>query len=188
MMLYRILNRLMPFISAVYSWPAKLKGMKFGKNSYIRPGYDIFYSTFRGMTVGDNVVIGYNAWIDLMPYKGSKPKVTIGDGSAIGRFFKLSCSKNVTIGKKCLISYNVTILDVEHRIDLPDKAPIDSGLTVPAEVIIDDECFIGAHSFILKGVHLGKHCVVGANSVVTRSFPPFSLVAGNPAKLIRKLK
>ncbi|MBU2258230.1 MAG: acyltransferase, partial [Candidatus Omnitrophica bacterium] len=66
--------------------------------------------------------------------------------------------------------------------------PVDSGLTNAEEVAIEDECFIGAHSFILKGVRLGRHCVVGANSVVTRSFPANSVIAGAPAKLIRMLE
>lgn len=175
------------FLAHLISIPARIKGMTFGKNSFIRPGYDVLFASFKGVVLGNNVVIGKNAWIDTMTYKGSRPKITVGDETIVGRFCKLSSIKKIAIGKKCLLSYNVTILDCDHKID-PDTSPVDTGLTDPEEVIIENSCFIGAHSFILKGVHLGKHCVVGANSVVTKSFPAYSVVAGNPARLIRKLK
>ena len=64
---------------------------------------------------------------------------------------------------------------------------MDGLFTKGKQIIIGDNCFIGAHSFILKGVRLGEHCVVGANSVVTKSFPKFSIIAGNPAKLIKTI-
>jgi len=60
-------------------------------------------------------------------------------------------------------------------------------ITEGKEIEIEDDCFVGAHSFILKSVRLGKHCIVGANSVVTKSFPAYSVIAGNPAKLIKSL-
>lgn len=170
-----------------FSIPAKLKGMKFGKNSYIYPGYDILFTSLKGITLGNNVIIGKNAWIETVSYKRSVPTITIDDGTIIGRFSKISCVKKIDIGKKCLISYNVSILDTDHKLDDIKISPTHLQLDEPQSVIIEDECFIGAHSFILKGVHLGKHCVVGANSVVTKSFPSYSVIGGNPAKLIKKL-
>jgi acetyltransferase-like isoleucine patch superfamily enzyme len=51
--------------------------------------------------------------------------------------------------------------------------------------VIDDDCWLGEGCRVLKGVHLGRGCVVGANAVVTRSFPPYSVVGGVPARLLR---
>jgi len=164
--------------------PAIFKGAHFGKNSYISPGYDFFKISLKGLNIGKNVLIGRNAWISIIK-KGKK--INIGDGTNIGRNSIISCNQKITIGKKCLISYSVSILDHDHMVNDINISPMDGIISDGKEIIIENDCFIGASSFILKGVHLGKHCVVGANSVVTKSFTDFSVIAGNPAKLIRKL-
>ncbi|MCX6766944.1 MAG: DapH/DapD/GlmU-related protein [Candidatus Moranbacteria bacterium] len=168
------------------SVPARIKGMKFGKNSFIGPGYALA-PLLKGVELGKNVVVGRNAWFDISrSTKGGR--IAIGNRTQIGRNAVLSACKNISIGKKCLLSYNVTLVDHDHDVFDPNIAPMDAGITGGKEIFIEDECFIGAHSFILKGVRLGKHCVVGANSVVTKSFPACSVIAGSPAKLIRTLE
>lgn len=165
--------------------PFILKGGKAGKNSFLSPGYGFFGLRLKGVILGNNVAIGRGATLNIAK-KGAKIK--IGDGTNIARYSNISTVKQITIGKKCLISYNTTFLDHDHVLFQKDVSPIDSGLTKGKEVIIKDNCFIGAHCFILKGVTLGKQCVVGANSVVNKSFPDYSVIAGNPAKLIKKIK
>jgi len=173
-------------IGCLISIPARARGMKFGKNSFIGPGYAIA-PTLKGVLLGNNVIIGRNAWLDISRNtKGGR--IIIGDGTQIGRNAVLSACKKISIGKKCLLSYNVTLADHDHAVFDPDISPMDAGITEGKEITIEDECFVGAHSFILKGVQLGKHSVVGANSVVTKSFPAHSVIAGSPAKLIRILK
>jgi len=177
------MNIIKKITARIVSVPARLKGMKFGENSFIGPGYDLA-PCLKGVVLGDNVIIGRNAWFDISTEtKGAK--ILIGDGTQIGRNAMISAAKKITIGKKCLIAYNVSILDHDHNFDSPEISPLDSGISEGKEIIIEDNCFIGAHSFVLKGVHLEKNCVVGANSVVTKSFPAGSVVAGSPAKLIK---
>ena len=179
------MNPIIKMIAYIVSVPARLKGMKFGKNSFIGFGYDI-NPLLRGVILGDNVQIGRNAWLDISSYtRGAE--IIIGDGTNIGRNATISASKKISIGKKCLFSYGVSLIDHDHKLSDPDISPMDSGITEGREIIVEDACFIGAHSFILKGVHLGRHCVVGANSVVTKSFPDFSVVVGNPAQLVKTI-
>ena len=180
------MNIFSKIIGHLISVPARLKGMKFKKNSFIGPGYAVA-PILKGVVLGDNVVIGRNAWFDISrETKGVK--IFFGDGTQVGRNVVVSACKKISIGKNCLFSYNVSIMDHDHNVLDPNISPLAGGITEGWEVAIEDECFIGAHSFILKEVRLGKHCVVGANSVVTKSFPAYSVIAGSPAKLIRVLK
>lgn len=171
------------------SIPFRLKCKKIGKSFLIGPGYSIWKCNLENVIIGDNVQIGSRAWIQTVPIpKRPKPTINVGDNSSIGRNVTISAAKKIFIGKSCLISYNVSILDHNHAFENIDLSPLLQGIDEPGEIEIGDDCFLGAHSFILKGVVLGKHCIVGANSVVTSSFPPFSVVAGSPAKKIRSLK
>lgn len=173
-------------IAYLISLPARMKGMKFGKNSFIGYGYDID-PKMRGVVLSDNVMIGRNAWFDIS-LRNEEAKIIIGNGTQIGRFAVLSACNKIEIGEKCLVSYNVSFVDHDHDFSNIALSPMDSGITKGEGIKIGDNCFIGAHSFILKGVILGKHCVVGANSVVADSFSDFSVVAGNPAKLLKNIK
>jgi len=157
---------------------------KIGKGSTIAPGYDFLFVNLKGVRIGKSCAIGRNAWRELLD---NNSNLEIGDGTNIGRNVTISCLKSIKIGKKCLLSYNVSLLDHDHLLLNPKISPMDGYLTKGQEIVIEDDCFIDAHSFILKGVHLGKHSIVGVNSVVTKSFPAYSVIAGIPAKLIKKI-
>ncbi len=173
------------FLAAyILSLPARLKGMRFGTHSYIGPGYDWLFVRMNRITCGDHVAIGREAWLETT----GGGSIYIGDRTTVGRRATISSLGKITIGKDCMISYQVSVLDHDHEVQDPAVKPSEGKLTEPKDIEIGDECFIGANVCILKGVKLGKHCVVGANAVVTKSFPAYSVIAGNPAKLIRSIK
>ena len=96
----------------------------------------------------------------------------------------ITIGNNVMIGSGCLIADNdAHPMDVEKR-----QVPNYYDYVVSSPVVIDDDVLIGARSIILKGVHIGQGAVVGAGSVVTKDVPPFTIVAGNPAKVVKELR
>lgn len=128
-----------------------------------------------------------------------KGKISIGDWCYIGDGTRIWSADSVTIGNRVLISHNVNIFDSgTHPVDDWEARHeqfvtiINTGRLwhekVPcAPVIIGDDVLICCQAIILKGVTIGKGAVVAAGAVVTKDVPPFTLVGGNPAKVLRKL-
>lgn len=90
----------------------------------------------------------------------------------------------VTIKERTIISPNVSIFSATHPID-PRKRNGAQGPEVANPVMIEEDCWIGGNTIVLSGITIGKGSVVGAGSVVTKDVPPFTIVAGNPARVVR---
>jgi acetyltransferase-like isoleucine patch superfamily enzyme len=175
-------------VSYLRSLPFRHECGKIGKSFHIGSGYSYWECNLKHVRIGNNVKIGRRAWVLTVPTKRCpNPTIAIADNVRIGDNITLSAAKAIHIGKNCLLSYNVSVLDHNHAFEDVTVPPIHQGIDNPKEIEIGDDCFIGAHSFILKGAALGKHCVVGANSVVTSSFEDYSVIAGAPARKIRAL-
>ncbi|WP_416862706.1 acyltransferase [Helicobacter ganmani] len=93
----------------------------------------------------------------------------------------------ITIGENCFIGVNFQALNADfHGIRIKERSNYDA--IKSTDIDIGDDCFIGNNVIILKGVKLGRGCVVAAGSVVTQSFEADSLIAGNPARLVRRIE
>jgi len=92
----------------------------------------------------------------------------------------------IKIGSNVMIANNVMIIGGNHNISRIDIPMIEQGMGKQGFIIIEDDVWIGAGSIILTGVTLGKGSVIGAGSVVTKSVESYSIVAGNPARVIKK--
>jgi len=100
----------------------------------------------------------------------------------------ICAAESIKIGNNVAVGANSSIVDRDfHPID-PDKRKINPQSAKTAPIVIEDDVFIGMNCLILKGVTIGQGSVIGAGSVVTRSVPPYSIAAGNPAKVIRSLR
>lgn len=107
----------------------------------------------------------------------SPAEIYIGAYSSIGDRTEIHAGQSVTIGDRVLISWDCVILDRDYHGTSSSPESI-------APVTIEDDVWIGCRAIILKGVTLGKGCVVAAGAVVTKSVPPGAIVAGNPARAI----
>ena len=173
----------------------------------------IRHPTARGVTIGEGsrvyrwrftlgaksnrVSIGKNSIVQCrVSFDGDGGAVTIGDRSYVGASH-IVCHSGVSIGTDVIISWGVTIVDHDsHSVFWPlRKSDVElwrqgtkSWEHVPASpVLICDKVWIGFGVSILKGITIGEGAVVGACAVVTRDVPPYAIVAGNPARVIRQL-
>ena len=155
-----------------------------------------------GVTAGQGVYIGKNCSLKgkehitledavvVRPYAQiwSGGTVRIGQGSEIGERCRISIANSLNIGEKVLLSPNIYITDCDHeyrnlKIPVIDQGVVQKGQTVT----IGDSSYIGINAVIVGNVKIGKHCVIGANSFVTKNVPDYCVAVGSPAKVIKKL-
>lgn len=111
-------------------------------------------------------------------------QLTLGSGNYFNRNVRIVCLRAITIGNGCLFGDSVHLYDHNHRLGSPGK-PFSANDYERGEIKIGNNVWIGAKATILKGVTIGDGGVVGAGAVVTRDVPPYAIVGGVPARLIR---
>ena len=145
----------------------------------------------KGINIGKRFTTGYHCRLESFSDNGTKSLI-IGDDVQINDFVHINAVDCVKIGNNVLIASKVFITDLAHgsyRGDDNDSSPeeivINRKLSSKS-VEIGDNVWIGELVSILPGVQIGKNCIIGANSVVTKSIPDNCIAVGNPAKIIKK--
>ena|SRR5271167_2533051 len=141
--------------------------------------------------IGSDVHIGAHAFLSVIAELHGRtydPCLTIGDRSSFGQQLFISCCGHLEIGRDVLGSERVFITDTYHDYRHPERPPVSQPLAAPKRVTIGDGVFLGVGSCVLPGVTIGERAYVGANSVVTRDVEPWTIVAGNPALSIRRIR
>lgn len=177
----------------IYTGYFKNDFRSFGSNSVINPSFLMLVGA-KNISIGSDCYIGSHvqltAWQDVngKPYH---PEIILGDNCSIGDDSHVSCinkivfGDGVRLGKKVLITDNSHgLFDLEQLQIAPNKRPMFS----KGPIIIEDNVWIGEKASIMANVKIGKGTIVAANSVVTKDIPPYSLVAGCPAKIIKQLQ
>ena len=184
-----------------YKLILKLSKVKYGKNLLLKGVPVIFNKKGAGITIGDNVTVKSSFLSNLVGLysrtiivtRAPGAKIVIGDNVGISGA-TIYARKGIYIGDNTCIGGNCKILDNDfHPIEaetrnklLRDPKGGDSYLVPAKEIHIGKDCFIGCNTIILKGTSLGDGCVVGAGAVVSGTFEAGSVIAGNPARVIRK--
>lgn len=139
-----------------------------------------------GASVGKNVSIARDVLI-RGGTTGAWKYLKIGNNVAIAKGVVLTPRGGLEIGDNVLIGYDCKVLTANHTIP-PRPEPIMSSGHIMKRIRLENDCWIASHSVILPGILVGEGAIVGAGSVVTKDVPPFSIVAGNPAKKIKDRK
>jgi len=160
--------------------------LTFGNKSRLEEGVYIDALSKSGVIIGSNVIIGRNSRIECT---GGIQKIgkgiKIGDKSTFGNDCFFGAAGGIDIGNDVIAGQFIRFHSENHNYnDL--SIPIREQGVSNKGIKIGDNCWIGAGAVFLDGAELGNGCVVGANSVVTKKFPDNSIIAGIPAKLIKK--
>ena len=125
----------------------------------------------------------------FMRVEGLEPRIKIGDRSFVGDACTFSAAKGIIVGSDCLIAALVRVHDNDGHPLEPDRRLRHDAVRADecAEVVIGNNVWVGAGATILKGVTIGDNAVVAAGSIVTSDVPPDTVVAGNPAKVVKQL-
>ncbi len=163
-----------------------------GRDVTIDPSCDIRRKASPYIFIGNHVTIAQDVWLNIPyeappPVKGN-PIIRIEEGVTIGRRCFISGVNSITIGRKVLFGPGVFITDHNHNSDNPMMPIMDQGITEPGSLIIEEGCWFGYNSVVVaqksKTITIGRNSVIGANSVVTQSCPPHSILVGCPARNI----
>lgn len=169
---------------AWYLWTQTIYSISFGKigkRSLIYKPIQI--DGRKGIYIDDDVYISQNAW--LMGNGKSSESLHIESGTTIGHYAHIIAMESVTIEKNVLIADKVFISDCTHRYEDMDKPIKQQSIEILSPVVIGEDSWLGENVCVC-GANIGKHCVIGANSVVSRDIPDYCVAVGSPAKIIKK--
>jgi acetyltransferase-like isoleucine patch superfamily enzyme len=138
----------------------------------------------RRLEVGPEVLFEPGVWITAP----GEARVRIGAGSFLNQGVMVASEQLVEIGAHCMLANGCFVSDANHRFDDPEKPITWQGFQSKGPTRIGDNCWLGANVVVTSGVSIGERCVLGANSVVTHDLEPFSIAAGMPARVIKRVE
>jgi len=157
-----------------------------GNRLNLEDGCEIVGLSKHGVVFGERCTVGRSAVIrpSNVLFDEAGEGLEVGDHPNLGAWAYVGCSGFVKIGTNVMMGPRVSLLAENHnhgRVDIPMKK---QGVT-RLRIVVEDDCWLGASSSLLAGVTIGKGSVVAAGAVVTKDVPPYAIVAGVPAKVIR---
>lgn len=139
----------------------------------------------KNIFIGSKCLIQKGAWLGALPLTGEKAKLMIDDGVRLGHYNHIYATSAIHIEPDVLTADRVYITDNVHQyqnIDVPIK---NQPIRQLNNVVIGEGSWIGENVCII-GASVGKHCIIGANSVVTHDTPPHCVLVGAPAVIIKR--
>lgn len=160
------------------------KKFQVGKRSYIHPTVQIFGMS--NVVLGENSSIGEYSWLNVNHRDNDRIAISIGSNCFIGRGNFFSSGRDIQIGDYCLTTIGCKFICSTHIIDDPRMPYVTTGTTSHDSIYVGPNCFFGSGATVLGRVRVGHGSVIGADSVVMKDIPSFSIVVGNPARVIRR--
>ena len=136
------------------------------------------------LEVGAGALLEPGVWITAP----ESARVRIGAGTFLNMGVMVAAQDLVEIGDHCMLANGCFVSDAGHRYDDPRKPITWQGFDSRGPTRIGENCWLGANVVVTSGVTIGERCVIGANSVVTHDIEAFSIAAGAPARVLRRIE
>ena len=136
------------------------------------------------LELGEHVLLEPGVWLTA----GAAGRVRIGGGSFLNLGVQIAAVDLVEIGEHCMFANGCFVTDADHRFDDLQRPVPWQGFSSKGPTRIGANVWCGANVVITSGVSVGERCVIGANSVVTRDIPAFSIAAGAPAAVVKAIE
>ncbi len=141
---------------------------------------------WNNIRVGRNCMISEGSWLNVNQRFGNHVAINIADDCFIGRRNFFSSGKLIHIGPYALIGADCRFLGSDHVFSDPFQPYIATGTTNQNTIYLGANCWVGANVTFVGGPKIGHGSVIGAGAVVNKDIPPFSLVVGSPARVLKR--
>lgn len=139
----------------------------------------------KNIVLEDNVVVHDGTWLAALPLTGSDVRLVLKEGATLGNYNHIYATQSIVIEKDVLTADKVYISDNLHSYEEVTVPIIKQPIKQCKPVVIGEGSWLGEHVCVI-GASVGKHCVIGANSVVTKDIPDFCVAVGAPARVIKR--
>jgi len=153
----------------------RFRNVSFGQNVQILG--------LNNVAIGEGTAIGDDTWLNVCN-RDDRVRLTIGRCVLVGRQSMISVGGELEIGSYCLFAPRVFVSDADHVVENITKPYIEQGYS-KGRVVVEENCWLGINTVITGSITVARGCVVAANAVVTRDTPPFSVLAGTPATILK---
>ena len=136
------------------------------------------------LEVGPQALLEPHVWLT----GPGSARIRIGGGTFLNIGVMVAALELVEIGQHCMFANGCFVTDSNHRFDDPERPVPWQGFTTRGPTRVEDNVWCGANVVVTSGVTIGERSVIGANSVVTADIPPFSIAAGAPAQVLRRIE
>ncbi len=160
--------------------------VRLGRGAYLDEGVYL-HACPQGIDIGDRTLVMHGSVLHVYNFRGLPHSgIRIGSDSLVGEYNVLRGQGGITIGDRVFTSPMVQILAVNHVFDDPSRPFTEQGITAEG-ITVEDDVWIGSGAILTDGIRVGKGSVVAAGAVVSKDVPPYSVVAGVPARVVREI-
>jgi acetyltransferase-like isoleucine patch superfamily enzyme len=172
----------------VYRWALGLGASLalFGRFPSVYIASDVRLIGLGRMRLGANVAIGRGSWLNVNDRRSPDAALVIGDNCFIGQRNFFSVGRSIVLRDYCLTALNCAFVGSSHCYHDPMSTYMTTGVTLDADIYVGANCCFGYGSEVIGHVRIGHGCVIGAGASIRENILPFSLVVGNPARVIKR--